>query len=94
MALRWVDSDPFAVAKLEDLKLASLYGGPIEVERMERDTLRPVQPHFMIRFQQTEGAASIAQSIPGTVIVRGQPDTLAGRVWKNGAALWVRETGW
>ncbi|MBF0434176.1 MAG: biotin/lipoyl-binding protein [Magnetococcales bacterium] len=96
MEVQWVDSDPFAVAKLEDLKLASLYGGPIEAERMERDTLRPIQPHFIIRFQRTgagEGS-SIAQSIPGTVIVRGEPDTLAGRVWKNVAALWVRETGW
>ncbi|MEO5328069.1 MAG: efflux RND transporter periplasmic adaptor subunit [Magnetococcus sp. THC-1_WYH] len=87
----WVDADPFAVATLEDVQLASVYGGPIEVERMERETLRPRYPVFIIRFQR--GGAAMEQTIAGMVIVPGRPDTLAGRVWKSVAALWIRETG-
>ncbi|MBF0422333.1 MAG: peptidase M50 [Magnetococcales bacterium] len=96
MSVQWTDSDPFAVAKLEDLKLASVYGGPIEVERLERDTLRPIQPYFIIRFRPLDAKEfpPVAQTIPGTVVVHGDTDTLAGRVWKQIAALWVRETGW
>lgn len=91
----WMDADPFAVGQLEDVQLASVYGGPIEVERIQREKLRPVQPVFMIRFQRGGGAMAgvVEQAVPGMVIVPGRPDTLAGRVWKSVVALWIRETG-
>ncbi|HIJ85431.1 MAG TPA: biotin/lipoyl-binding protein, partial [Magnetococcales bacterium] len=92
----WVNADPFAVAQLEDHLLASVHGGPIEAERLEHDALRPIQPFFIIRFKREgfDPAVAAVQSVPGMVILPGQPDTLAGRVWKNAAALWVREMGW
>ncbi|MBF0632109.1 MAG: peptidase M50 [Magnetococcales bacterium] len=93
----WVDADPFAVSRLEDLPLASVYGGPLEVERMEGGGVRPLQPRFMIRFQGRDLAAlpkMVAQAIPGMVILPGRPDSLAGRIGKRIAALWVREMGW
>ncbi|MBF0110466.1 MAG: biotin/lipoyl-binding protein [Magnetococcales bacterium] len=90
----WLMADPFAVSRLEDLSLASVHGGPIEVERVAGDRLRPLQPYFMVHFG-VDGLLSMAvpQAMPGMVVFPGRPDSLAGRIGKSVMVLWIRELG-
>lgn len=85
--------DPTGVAVLEPPMLASEYGGPIAVRRDEQKQLRPVQGWYGVNLDIASPVAMPAQPQRGLVVINGESESLFAAVWRQIAALGVRESG-
>ena len=85
--------DPTAIAVVEPPMLASEHGGPIAVRLDEQKQLRPVQGWYGVNLAIADDIALPAQPQRGLVVVNGEAESLFTAIWRQVAALGVRESG-
>lgn len=78
---------------IEIVELASTSQGRIAVRQAENRTLVPTEAQYLVEMKVagTRGAAELA--IRGVVVVAGEPESLAARVWRHALKVLVREAG-
>jgi putative peptide zinc metalloprotease protein len=75
--------------RLHNDYLASIYGGPIAVERDENGDLKPVTGIHAVRFAARAPAGP--KVLRGVVRLEGKPESLAASVWRQVMRVIVRE---
>ena len=93
LAATVADVDHTAVTHLAEPMLASVYGGPIAVRRMENGTLRPEKALYRIRLNTAQTLLPPPHPLPGTVRIQGRSASVAGRFWRHALAVLIRESG-
>ncbi|WP_171014007.1 HlyD family efflux transporter periplasmic adaptor subunit [Chitinivorax sp. B] len=84
--------DRLALPNLDQLYLASTFGGPIPTQRL-RDTLQPLTSLFRVRLDQCQTSQPLLQEIPGmATLVSDRQSLLAGWL-RQGMAVLQREGG-
>lgn len=78
---------------IEILELASQYGGRVGVQSDDKRRLIPVVAQYPVRLVFTESAGALDLINRGVVVLSGKPESLAGRVGRNIAAVLIRESG-
>ncbi len=78
-------------------ELASQYGGPVAVRPQtvgaERRRLAPVEAQYLATLTADAGTESPGYAVRGVVALPGEGRSLAGRAWRQVAAVIVRESG-
>jgi putative peptide zinc metalloprotease protein len=83
---------------LSEPALASTNGGPIAVrthnQNQKQKELVPDRTIYRLRLTITGGKdVPVAKVLRGDVILRGEPVSLARRMWRTALAVFVRESG-
>ncbi|MEI7238836.1 HlyD family efflux transporter periplasmic adaptor subunit [Pectobacterium brasiliense] len=87
------DIDPTGIAFIEHNILASEHGGPIAVRRDEQKQLRPVQGWYGVNLDVATDSTLPLQPLRGLVVMNGEAESLFTGIWRQVAALGVRESG-
>nr|WED68373.1 HlyD family efflux transporter periplasmic adaptor subunit [Pectobacterium colocasium] len=87
------DIDPTGIAFIEHNILASEHGGPIAVRRDEQKQLRPVQGWYGVNLDVATDSTLPSQPLRGLVVMNGEAESLFAGIWRQVAALGVRESG-
>lgn len=77
---------------LAEPMLASIHGGPIEVEERQ-GVLKPLESVFLLQLTVAEGTPDPHQIRKGYVRLKARPSSYAARVWRNLHSLFIRESG-
>lgn len=80
-------------AQIEIPDLASSNGGRIAVNVDERRRAVPATAQYLVRLSATEPVQESDLSIRGVVLADGQPESVAGRIWRRAISVLVRESG-
>jgi putative peptide zinc metalloprotease protein len=73
--------------------LASVNGGPINVRQTKQNELIPDQTLFRAMLAPSGDADPPTRILRGHVVIRGEPQSLAVRIWRKALAVLVRESG-
>lgn len=79
--------------QVEIIDLTSQYGGRIAVQSDDKRRLVPVVAQFPVILALTTEEKSVDLINRGVVIVRGSPESLAARVWRQSISILIRESG-
>lgn len=85
--------DTIQLSELQSQALASIYGGPIAVQRDRRGALIPTQSWFRVRLDQCATDARLALALPGTARLDAQSTALITRVLRRTMAALQKEAG-
>jgi len=89
-------ADRINITTLEFPALASVFGGtiPSTTEREHGETaVKPLTSLLRVRIEGCQGLSSVVRELPGTVVLKGARESLAGRAARAVLALWRRESG-
>jgi putative peptide zinc metalloprotease protein len=89
---RLVAIDDTAVRILADRELASTHGGPLAVRPGPNNTLVPEVPVYRVTLAPEE-TTDVRHTSIGTVLLRGTPASIAGRVLQRVLSVLIRESG-
>lgn len=81
-----------AIKTLSDQELASIHGGALATRRGANDTLVPEVPVYRVTLKPHE-AVDVRHTLTGTVLLEGQPASIAGQVWRRVLSVAIRESG-
>ena len=84
---------PVAVEHLESAYLASTRGGPIAVREADNGSMTPVDATYRVRLQGEPPGGPPPRAWRGTVVLRGQAQSLLLGLWRRLLGLWRREAG-
>jgi putative peptide zinc metalloprotease protein len=93
---RLATADRINIAALEFPALASVFGGPIPSAthpEQGQTAVKPLASLLRVRIEDCRGVARVMRELPGTAVLEGAPESLIGRAWRAGSALWRRESG-
>jgi putative peptide zinc metalloprotease protein len=82
---------PVSNARLDEMLLASVHGGPIDVQREPDGSLRPETALF--RFVIAFPDVSVERRTRGTARIEGDPRSVIARLARSVAMVFVRESG-
>ena len=91
--VRLNEVDATGVDYLELEALSSDQGGPIAVRRDAQHRAEPVQGQYGVRLSLTDESVVISQPVRGVVKLDATSQSVLGSVWRQLAALGVRESG-
>ncbi len=83
--------EPSNIAALSVASLASIYGGDIPVTREPDGALKPTAAVYRVHFAAIEAGVPIASEMRGTVFIDAPAQSLIVRIWRQAAAVVVRE---
>jgi putative peptide zinc metalloprotease protein len=73
--------------------LFSVYGGDVPVREDANRRLKPETSVYRVTLRLVESPPRWNQAVRGTVLVKGPRISLAQRVWKQSARIFIRESG-
>ncbi len=73
--------------------LASIFGGDVAVRKDDKGKLKAEVSVYRIRLRPEEATLDADHASPGHVQIKGQPSSLAKRVWDYIVAVLIRESG-
>lgn len=71
----------------------SRYNGSIAMRGNNKDTLVPETSVYRVWLQPMETGESINRAIKGNVLINGKPESIASSLWRQIAAVLIRESG-
>ena len=80
-------------SSLDVTSLASVFGGPIAVERSSKGDLVPVRAQYQVRLEPLEPLSGHRTQWRGVVLLDGEPESLLARVWRRTLNVLIRESG-
>ena len=86
--IRDIDESSFTVPYL-----FSVYGGDVPVREDANRRLKPETSVYRVTLHLVESPPRWNQAVRGTVLVKGPRISLAQRVWKQSARIFIRESG-
>ncbi|MBF0461204.1 MAG: peptidase M50 [Magnetococcales bacterium] len=90
---RLLTVDAVNTQRLLDPELASRYGGPILVREEHTEELIPREAHFRVTLSPQITLPPLSQLLRGTVTITIPAESPASRLWRQVAALLLRESG-
>lgn len=85
--------DQVNASTLDEPYLASVYDGPVPVNRADNGELVSDTSLFRLHLTLHSPLADVHQVTRGTVILEGKPESLLQRIWQFVSAVLVRESG-
>lgn len=93
MQVRLDEVDATGIAYLELEALSSDHGGPIAVRRDAQHRAEPVQGQYGVRLTLLDESVVFSQPVRGVVKLDATGQSVLGSMWRQLAALGVRESG-
>lgn len=93
LAVTLSEVDTTGAAYLDQTALASDHGGPIAVRRDEQQRAQPLQAQYGVHMAPQQTLKAPTQPQLGVVILDGRRESILGSIWRQIAALGVRESG-
>ena len=84
--------DLVGTTELNQLYLASLFGGDIAVRESETGELSTVRSYYQIKLDLMDDGP-VSQVVRGTVVINGRRASLFGQIKRRFVAVFLRETG-
>tara|TARA_E500000331_G_scaffold294228_1_gene291852 strand:- start:943 stop:1797 length:855 start_codon:yes stop_codon:yes gene_type:complete len=84
--------DLVGTTELNQVYLASLFGGDIAVRESETGVLSTVKSYYQIKLDLLDDE-SVSQVVSGTVVINGRSTSLFGQIKRRFVAVFLRETG-
>ena len=78
---------------LDEPYLASVYDGPLPVNRSDSGELISDTSLFRLHLLVQSGLSGVPHISRGTVLLDGEPESLLQRIWQFVSAVLVRESG-
>ncbi|MGI9408684.1 MAG: HlyD family efflux transporter periplasmic adaptor subunit [Hyphomicrobiaceae bacterium] len=78
---------------LDVTSLASVFGGPIAVERNSDGNLVPVRAQYQVRLDLLEPLQDHRTESRGVIQLAGNPESLLARFWRRALNVLIRESG-
>ncbi|MCG6900431.1 MAG: biotin/lipoyl-binding protein [Gammaproteobacteria bacterium] len=88
-----VSIDQVNSSSLDEPYLASVYDGPLPVNRTEKGELVSDSSLFRLHLALQSPLSGVTQISRGTVFLEGEAESLLGRAWQFVSAVLVRESG-
>jgi putative peptide zinc metalloprotease protein len=88
-----VSIDQVNSRSLDEPYLASVYDGPLPVNRTDNGELVSDSSLFRLHMAVQSPLSGVKQITRGTVFLEGEPESLLGRIWQFVSAVLVRESG-
>ncbi|MGB5178530.1 MAG: site-2 protease family protein [Gammaproteobacteria bacterium] len=85
--------DQVNASSLEEPYLASVYDGPVPVNRADSGELISDSSLFRLHLALQSTLSGVPQITRGTVLLDGEPESLLQRIWRFISAVLVRESG-
>ncbi len=79
--------------ELDNLYVASTFGGDLAVRESKDGALLTVKSHYKLKLLPTEADLVVDQVIRGLVIIDGHAESLFSRIRRRLVAIFIRETG-
>lgn len=83
----------YSVTRLELPELGSVFGGPVAVYEHSNRSFSPASAQYALRASVQAEGSSITQMEAGTLLIEASPESLASRLWRVVARVFVREFG-
>lgn len=93
IALKLVDFDKTNTHQLNRLELASVNKGDIAVEKDDKNKMIPTKTIYKVVFESIDPQPPIMQTQRGSIKIESEAHSIMGRVWKNVASVFIRESG-
>jgi len=91
--VRLISIDQVNSSSLDEPYLASVYNGPLPVNRAEGGELVSDSSLFRLHLALQSPNSGVTQITRGTVYLEGEPESLLSRIWQFVSAVLVRESG-
>ena len=88
-----VSIDQVNASTLDEPYLASVYDGPVPVNRADNGELVSDASLFRLHLTLQSPLTGVHQVTRGTVILEGEPESLLQRIWQFVSAVLIRESG-
>ena len=91
--VRLMSIDQVNASSLEEPYLASVYDGPVPVNRADSGELVSNSSLFRLHLALQSTLSGVPQITRGSVLLDGEPESLLQRIWRFVSAVLVRESG-
>ena len=91
--VRLISIDQVNTSTLDEPYLASVYDGPVPVNRSDSGELVSDTSLFRLHLALQSTRSGVPQITRGTVLLDGEPESLLRRIWQFVSAVLVRESG-
>jgi putative peptide zinc metalloprotease protein len=91
--VRLISIDQVNTSILDEPYLASVYDGPVPVNRSDSGELVSDTSLFRLHLALQSTRSSVPQITRGSVLLDGEPESLLQRIWQFVSAVLVRESG-
>ena len=91
--LKLVEFDKTNTNHLNRAELSSLNKGDIAIEKDDKNKMVPTKTIYKAVFEATDSQPALAQTQRGTIKIESEAHSIMGRVWKNVASVFIRESG-
>jgi len=88
-----ISIDQMSTSSLDEPYLASVYGGPLSVNRTENGELASNASLFRLNLALQSPLSGLPQVLHGTAFLEGEPESLLQRIWHFVSAVTIRESG-
>jgi putative peptide zinc metalloprotease protein len=92
-ALQVTEIDQVAVRELDNLYVASVFGGELAVRKKANGQLATVQSVYQVNLRTIEAGVELPQVMRGVVVITGEPLSLLSRLVRWLTQTLVRESG-
>ena len=89
--VRLVEIEGFALEVLENLYVASMYGGQLDVRNGEDDVLKPQRATYRIRLEAEKPSRD--RVLRGQLLLEADTRSVLARFWRQAVGIWRREAG-
>jgi|LGVF01.1.fsa_nt_gb putative peptide zinc metalloprotease protein len=93
MDVRLISIDQVNASSLDEPYLASVYDGPVPVNRTDNGELVSDTSLFRLHLTLQSPLSGVTQITRGTVYLDGKPESLLQRIWHFVSAVLIRESG-
>lgn len=83
----------YSVTRLELPELGSTFHGPIAVYEHANKSFSPVSAQYALRASVEDSSAAITHTEAGVLLIDAQRESVASRLWRTVARVFVREFG-
>lgn len=91
--VKLIRADNAGSRTIDILELASIHGGKIAVEADQRKRLISLGAQYLVELQPTDLNSLPNQIVRGMVHLKGMPESLLNRTWRQISKVLVRESG-
>ncbi len=89
--MRLVEIEGFALEVLENLYVASMYGGQLDLRDGEDGVLKPQRATYRIRLEADNPGRD--RVLRGQLLLEADTRSVLARFWRQAVGVWRREAG-
>ena len=87
------DIEFMGTPQLDNLYLASTFGGNVAVRETQEGELMTVRSHYKIHLSLLDETRTVQQVVRGTAIIEGSAISLFNQIRRRVVSVFIRETG-